>query len=96
MKFIRHQPTDRDHGQMTLEFSGRSNRIGAEIITQHGSDLEPTNLKFVPSTKMTVLYGTNLGTTEVFQTFIARPKDEQERNALGLVALARKAIGLGA
>ena len=94
LKFIRHQPAEESGGQMTMELSGRSSRIGAEVITQHGQDLEPTNLKFVPATKMLVLYGAKRGTFSLFQKFTDRPEAEQEQNALVLIALASKAIGL--
>jgi len=94
LKLIRHLPLEDDRGQITMEFSGRTTRIGTEIVTQFGQSLEPTNLKFVPATKMLTLLFSFPDTKLLFDEFIARPDDEQELNSLALVALARKAIRL--
>lgn len=94
LKFIRHLPVKDDRGQITMELSGRTSRIGTEIVTQFGHDLEPTNLKFVPATKMLSYLLTYPNTKFIFDEFLKRPLDEQEANSLALVALARKAIGL--
>ena len=85
LKFIRHLPGDNDRGQITMEFSGRKTRIGAEVVTQFGKSLEPNNLKFLPASKMMVLYSLtpriqNAMTDELMN----KPESVQEDDSLAL------------
>lgn len=88
-KIVRHQPEGRERGQIVFELAGTNSRIGGELVALYDDRGNNDHLHVGPSLKM--LTG---GHFEVFEPFKNRPEDTQEQDALALVALARKAIGL--
>lgn len=84
LRFFRHRPKyePEDYGQMTLELSGRDNRIGVKASVQYDERNRPIDVRAVPATTIVDL------STE----FASRPEEKQEDDIFGLMALVRSAI----